>query len=221
MNAAMQVKRKRDSERGTSIIEFAVVSIVLIPLLFGVVAFGVNLGHTTQVIQISRDIGHLYAKGVDFSESGNQAIAINLATPMGLTSTSSTAGVIILSTIQQVYTADCSGAGLTGSSCSNNGKDVITNRIVIGGNSYSSQYGTPSSSLLDSEGDLSAGSNSSHGYLNDPSAVATGFSTLLSNAGLTLADNQVAYLCEAYFTTPDVSYLGGPASGGIYAKTIF
>jgi hypothetical protein len=98
---------------------------------------------------------------------------------------------------------------------------VITNRIVIGNSSYTSQYGTPSSSLIDSQGDLSTGSSSTHGYLNDSSAVATGFSNLLTAAGLTLADNQVAYLSEAYFTTPDVSYLGGPASGGVYAKTIF
>src|SRR5579884_4342266 len=127
MNAAMQVKRKRDSERGTSIIEFAVVSIVLIPLLFGVVAFGVNLGHTTQVIQISRDVGHMYAKGVDFSLPGNQNIVVNLATPMGMTSTTAGNGVVILSRIQQVYTSDCTANGLSGGSCSNNGADVIVN----------------------------------------------------------------------------------------------
>src|SRR5579884_3035642 len=86
MNAAMQVKRKRDSERGTSIIEFAVVSVVLIPLLFGVVAFGVNLGHATQVIQICRDAGHLYAKGLDLSTAASQAVIVNIASPMGMTS---------------------------------------------------------------------------------------------------------------------------------------
>jgi hypothetical protein len=163
----------------------------------------------------------LYSKGVDFSQSSNKQIIVNLATPMGMTSATAGSGVVILSTIQQVYPADCTAAGISGGSCTNSGKDVITNRIVIGNSSYTSQYGTPSSSLIDSQGDLSTGSSSTHGYLNDSSAVATGFSNLLTAAGLTLADNQVAYLSEAYFTTPDVSYLGGPASGGVYAKTIF
>src|SRR5579884_623607 len=173
-----QTMRKKN-ERGTSIIEFAVVSTVLIPLLFGIVSLGVNLGHTTQVIQISRDAGHLYSKGVDFSQSSNKQIIVNLATPMGMTSATAGSGVVILSTIQQVYPADCTAAGISGGSCTNSGKDVITNRIVIGNSSYTSQYGTPSSSLIDSLGDLSTGSSSTHGYLNDSSAVATGFSNLI------------------------------------------
>lgn len=215
-------KRQRRRQRGTSIIEFAIVSIVLIPMVFGVVAFGVNLGHTTQVIQISRDAGHLYANGVDFSQSSNQDIVVNIASPMGMTSRTAGRGVVILTRVQQVYTSDCSAAGLSGSACSNSGKDVITNRIVIGNSSaFNSNFGTPSSSMLDSQGNVRAGTSSANGYLNDPTAVATGMASMLSNAGMTPSQGQSIYVSEAYFNTPDVSYLGGPASGGVYAKTLF
>jgi len=216
---------RRTKERGTSIIEFAIVSTVLIPLIFGVVALGVNLGHTTQVIQISRDAGRLYAKGVDMSESVNQNIVATIAQPMGMTSTTTGNGVVILSKIQQVSSTDCSNGNLSGSACSNNGQYVIVNRIVIGNSSYTSKYGTPNSSLIGSNGDVASGGKSgtrtTQGYLNDPSAVASGFDSLMSTAGASLDAGQYAYLSEAYFVTPDVSYLGGPAAGGVYAKTVF
>jgi len=205
-------KRKRENQRGNAILEFAMVSIVLFPLLLGVVSLGVNLGHTTQTIQICRDAGHMYAKGVDFSQSGNQQVIVDIASPMGITSATAGTGVVILSQIMQVYQDECTAAGVT--SCSNLGSNVVINRIVIGNSTYTSHYATPNPSLIDSSGNIGTGTNTTNGYLNDSSVV-------VANLGTTLSEGQIVYLSEAYFSTPDVSYLGGPASGGVYATTFF
>src|SRR5262249_17383136 len=43
-----------------------------IAVLFGTVAIGTNLTRTIQVVQISRDLGNMYAQGTDFSATGMQ-----------------------------------------------------------------------------------------------------------------------------------------------------
>ena len=53
---------------GGSAIEFVFVSLVLVPLFLGTGAVGVNLIRTLQTIQLARDIGHMYARGIDFSQ---------------------------------------------------------------------------------------------------------------------------------------------------------
>lgn len=204
--------RKRS---GHAILEFAVVSIVLIPLFFGMVGVGVNMGRMVQAVQVSRDAGHLYAKGVDLSQSANQNIIVNLATGIGMTATGGN-GVMILSQLSRIYQADCDAAGLS-NSCSNLGQVVFIGRIVIGNAGLSlSRFATPPSSIVNSSGNIGAAD-----YLTNPSDVATGFASVLSGAGLTLNQGDVVYLAETYFSTPDLSFLGTQASQGVYARSIF
>jgi hypothetical protein len=190
-------------------------SIVIIPLLFGTVGVGVNMGTMVQAVQVSRDVAHMYARGVDFSQTANQNIAITLAPNSNITTTGGN-GVLILSQITQVYQADCNAAGLTGT-CTNLGQTVFTNRIVIGNSSLtSSRYGTPAPAIVDSAGNLAAAD-----YLTNPTAVATGFSAVLTASGYTLGDGDVVYLSETYLSTPNLSFLGTQASNGVYAQSIF
>jgi hypothetical protein len=209
--------RRKQSQKGNALIELAVVSIVIIPLFFGTVGLGINLGHMNQAVQISRDTGHMYAKGVDFSQASNQNLIVNLALGTGIT-TNGGNGVVILSQIVQIYQADCQAAGYTNAQCTNLGKLVFTNRIVIGNSSLRvSNYGTPNSGIVNSSGNLAAAD-----YLTNSSAVLTGsFSSELTAAGLTLSDGAIAYLTELYLSTPDISYLGTVGSGGVYAKAVF
>src|ERR1700675_2262536 len=104
-------KRNRN-ERGNGLLEFAAVSIVVIPLFFGMVGAGIQLGRMNEAVQICRDSAHMYARGVDFSQVGNQNILVSLATGSGMTVSGGT-GVIVMSQIIQVYQADCTAAGLT------------------------------------------------------------------------------------------------------------
>src|SRR5580700_11540091 len=104
--------KPRGNEKGNALLEFAAVSIVVIPLFFGMVGPGVQLGRMNEAVQICRDAAHMYARGVDFSQVANQNILVNLATGTGMTVNGGN-GVVIMSQIVEVYQADCTAAGLT------------------------------------------------------------------------------------------------------------
>src|SRR5579862_8902535 len=149
-------------ERGNALLEFAAVSIVVIPLFFGMVAAGIQLGRMNEAVQICRDAAHMYARGVDFSQVANQNILVNLATGTGMT-VSGGNGVIVMSQIVKVYQADCTAAGLTAGQCSNLGQLVFANRLVTGNSGLrASNYGTPTSSLIDAQGNIAASDYLTH-----------------------------------------------------------
>jgi hypothetical protein len=54
-----QPSPRRRRQRGNELIEFALVATLLLPLLFGTVVVGLNLGRSIQVTQVSRDTGHM------------------------------------------------------------------------------------------------------------------------------------------------------------------
>jgi hypothetical protein len=167
-----------------------------------------------QTVQVSRDTAHMYARGIDFSQTANQNIAVALAPNSGMTTTGGN-GVIVLSQIRQVYLADCTAAAVAG--CTNLGQAVFSNQIVIGNSALSaSRFGTPPPAIVDSTGNIAASD-----YLTNTADVATGFSSVLSAAGLTLADGDVVYMSETYLSTPNLSFLGTQASNGVYARSIF
>jgi len=200
---------------GNALLELAVVSIVIIPLFFGMVGVGINMGQMNQALEIGRDTGHMYARGIDFSQSANQSIIVQLARGTGMTATGGNA-VAILSQISYIYQADCTAAGLSTGQCTNLNQYVFTNRIVVGNTSLrASNYGTPSASIVNSSGNIS-----STNYLKNSTAVAN-VSADLTAAGLTLNDGDIVWLTEFYLSTPDISYLGSPGSLGVYTKAYF
>ena len=209
-------KLKRN-EQGSALLEFAAVSIVVIPLFFGMVGAGIQLGRMNEAVQICRDAAHMYARGVDFSLTNNQNILVSLATGSGMTVNGGN-GVVIMSQIIQVYQADCTAAGLAAGQCTNLNQLVFVNRLVTGNSGLrSSNYGTPPSALVNSEGNIADSD-----YLTKPSLVVTGgLANEFTNSGLTLNDGDIAYLTEFYESTPDLSFLGTGGSGGVYAKAVF
>ena len=209
--------RQKRNEKGNALLEFAAVSIVVIPLFFGMVGAGIQLGRMNEAVQICRDAAHMYARGVDFSQTANKNILVALATGSGMTVAGGN-GVVIMSQVTKIYLADCTAAGLTSGQCTNLNQLVFINRIVTGNSGLrSSNYGTPLASLVNSQGNIAASD-----YLTKPSAVLTGsMVTELSDAGLVLNDGDVAYVTEYYQSTPDLSFLGTSGSGGVYAKAIF
>jgi Flp pilus assembly protein TadG len=210
----MRASRNRH-EKGNAIIEFGLSMLILIPILFGTVSFGINLGNVLQSTQIARDMGHMYAQGVDFSLAQNQNIAVNLVQGLGGMTTTAGNGVLVLSQVVEVYQADCAAAGFTVGQCTNLGSRVFTNRIVIGNNGLrTSDFGTPTGVTISSKGNIS-GSD----YLTKGTDVVSGF----TDSVLPQADGQVAYVVEAYFSTPSLAFLGGFSNdtGGVYSRAIF
>ena len=204
-------------EEGNGLLEFAAVSIVVIPLFFGMVGAGIELGRMNEAVQICRDAGHMYGRGVDFSQVSNQNILVSLAAGTGMTVNSGN-GVFIMSQVIQVYPADCANAGLSTSQCSNVNQLVFVNRLVTGNAGLrASNYGTPPSNLVNSYGNIAASD-----YLTKSSLVLTGsFASELTASGLVLNDGDVAYLTEFYESMPDLSFLGASNSSGVYTKSVF
>src|SRR5580693_2089432 len=161
-------RKLKRREEGNALLEFAAVSIVVIPLFFGMVGAGIQLGRMNEAVQICRDAGHMYARGVDFSQTANQNILASLALGTGMTATGGNA-VVIMSQISQIYSADCTAAGLTSGECTNLGQLVFINQLVTGNASLrASNYGTPPSGMVNSLGNISAAN-----YLTVASLVAT------------------------------------------------
>jgi hypothetical protein len=145
--------------RGVSTIEFALGLMVLVPLVLGTGAIGINLIKTLQTIQLARDAGHMYARGVDFSQSGNVNILVKLGSSIGLQATGGNA-VVILTAITYVDANTClAGTGAT--SCPNINQWVFAQRQYIGNSTLrTSNLGSPLTSgpngvTLDATGSIS------------------------------------------------------------------
>ena len=125
--------------RGAACIEFAFITMALIPLLLGTGAAGINMILTLQTIQLARDAGHMYARGLDFSQAGNKTVLANVGKTLGLSTTKDTgSAVVILSALTYVDDATCVAAGAAdaqghaNSNCTNFGQWVFAQRLTIG-----------------------------------------------------------------------------------------
>jgi len=141
---------KRRTNRGVSYIEFAFSLLVLSPMLLGTGVTGINMIRTLQTVQLARDAGHMYARGVDFSQPGNQTILVNLGANLGLSGTAGQGtAVVILSELTYVDDNTCAAAGAAtngvhNGSCTNYGYWVFQQRIEIGNTSTrTSNFGSP------------------------------------------------------------------------------
>jgi len=141
---------KRRRARGVSTIEFAFSLLVLVPLFLGTGVTGINMIRSLQTVQLARDAGHMYARGVDFSQTGNQTILVNLGANLGLSATAgSGTAVVILSELTYVDDNTCAAAGAAtngvhNSTCTNYGDWVFEQRIELGNTGIrNSNYGSP------------------------------------------------------------------------------
>jgi hypothetical protein len=141
---------RRQKTRGVEILEFSFITLVLLPLILGTSAVGLNMIWTLQTVQVARDAGHMYAKGTDFSLPGNQTILTNLGGNLGLTTNTSTSkALVILSTVTYIDKAMCASAGKVDANgeplnCTNYQKWVFTQRLNIGKTGMrTSNYSSP------------------------------------------------------------------------------
>jgi hypothetical protein len=199
-------------ERGASAIEFAFSCLVLMPLLLGGLSVGFNLVRATQVAQFARDAGHLYAYGIDFTQSSAQQMLVKLATGLNFALSGGT-GEVILSTVLMVGPNDCTAGGLQANtgSCPNLNQAVHTRWYKAGNTSlYNSTFGTPTTA------DPTTGIISSSSFLRDSSARANGVTSLM-----TLSASQSIFLTEVYFSSSDYNITGFLTGNGVYARAIF
>jgi len=211
MKAMLSSRRRRNA--GSSTIEFVLIaSLFLVPLLLGLFSIGFGLIRDMQGVQLTRDVGHMWARGVDFSTQANQdLLATRLAQGLSLVSNSSNVtggttgnGVVVLSIYTNIGAAQCT-------SCNNVGHTVLVKRIVIGNyNKFTSTYGTPDASLINQT------TGAIQNYSQDPSARADNFDNVLA-----LNPGEIAYFAESYFTSPDLALPGMFPGLAAYSNAVF
>jgi hypothetical protein len=198
---------------GGALMEFSFSSLFWVPLILGTIVLGLNLSRALRVTQLCRDAGHMYAYGVDFSQSGNKNLLLRLANGLNITAAGGN-GVIVFSTITYIAGSDCTAGGLAANSsqCPNLNFMVFTKRLVIGNAALKpSAFGTPNAADMDSSGSIPSSK-----FLKDATTRATGFSSLI-----TIASGQYAYVSEAYFSSPDYDWSGFLTGTGVAARNIF
>lgn len=197
------------NQRGNTIVEFALVSMFLIPLLLGTVNVGMNLSRSIQVTQVSRDAGHMYVRFVDFSLDANKDIVVRLAQGLGMTRDGGN-GEVTLSKVLFVGELECQAGGFETWECPNYGYPVITQRQTIGNPDLAqSALGDPPAELMDPAGDIAD-------YLTEVSVRASNFNNILQ-----LQDGEFAYVSEAFFSSPEFDFPGFFENTSVYARTIF
>jgi len=199
--------RKRN-ERGNVYVEFALVaSFFFVPLILGLITVGIAVLRNFQVNQLTRDVGHMMAKGVDFSQQSNQNLVANdLANGLSLqansgnvTGSSSGGGVLVLS-IFRYLPSSCG--------CANAGHVVVTERIVIGNNSlYTTPFGSPASIN---------GSGNVQNYTTDTGARADNVLSVIS-----IASGGLAYMTEGDFSFTDLGVVGFITHLGAFNRAVF
>ncbi len=205
MRIARQSKKR--TQGGHSLIDFALVSMFLVPIMLATISVGFNTSRAIQVTTVTRDAANMYARWVDFSLSANRNLLVRLAAGLDMTDTGGN-GVIILSKVTYIASSDCTGAGLTTAQCTNMNQYVIINRIVVGNASFkTSAFGTPGN--LSANGDVV-------GYLTDTSARATNFGNVLN-----LASGQFAFMAEGFFKGLSWSVPGSNVGNLISRRYIF
>jgi hypothetical protein len=220
---------RRSRQSGSTIAELALVLPLISVLFFGTTSLGIMIGRYVQAVQVTRDVCHMYSNGVDFTQPVPRNIVTQrLASGTGMTDTGGN-GVIILSKVSTVYLADCNAAGYSSAQCVNQNQPVFVNRVYIGNQSLrSSAFGTPSSSILGSQGNIPA---SVYMRNTDSSVRANGFESVYGEAvrratGVAPAppamqQGEVACVAEGYFQYPDISFLQRNSASGAFRRFIF
>lgn len=210
MRNSVTLRRKR-SERGNSLIEFSLVIVFLLPIMFGVFSVGMSLTKSVQASVVARDAGSMFMRYVDFSTSPNKQLIVRIARGLGMTETGGN-GTVILTQIMKAGAGQCVPPYANTASCPNFNRHVIIKRIVIGNATLvTSSFGTPASGIITADGTILA-----NNYLANSSARADAFDAVMN-----LGDGEFAFVAEAYFLTPELDLPGYRTNTYVYQRSIF
>jgi len=231
------MRRKKSSQQGQEIIEFAMVALLFVPLLAGSFITGMNLIRSIQVNHVCRDLADMYIHGADFSTYSMQSLAKRLAAGLKLeigssfsgnqASNTSNTGNGLVTVSQIMYVGPTTGtncASVGAGNCTNHDKFVFLQRIQFGNGALAtanpSSFGNPTSTVT------------AYGVVLNPLTVA---GAALPNANQTkmnalwqvsgngrtpLVDGQTMYVVETYFNSPDLA-IGKSDGGGVYARYFY
>jgi hypothetical protein len=213
-------RAKNPRERGSFLMESALVSWTLLFMLMGCFQMGVMLIRAIQAGEVCRNANVLQVRGVDLSQSQNQQILLRTGPYLGMntagswTPSTTGSGVVYLSKVYMVGPLECSNGVSnfdgTISTCPNLGSYVIQMRITIGNtNKGSSVVGNPS----DTPG--------TNGYLTD-NQVCTNTANVAQHfpAIVSLAQDQYTWVAEIFADSTNFNLFNMMAAPTIYMRNI-
>lgn len=187
-------RRAKPRQRGGAFIEMTLATIFLfIPLLVGLVVVGLATINRVQLEQITRDVGIMHARGIDFTLAQNKLLFNKLtqgSTFVGnnVSDNATFNGTMVISTVRKLGAAECA------SGCANQGFPVVTYRVVLGNPAlYTSWLANPAS--IASNGKV-------NNYKNDGSARASTLETLMP----AMLSGEEAFVAEGFMITPGISF---------------
>lgn len=202
---------RRIRSKGSSLLEFALVIIVLVPLFFGTFSIGMSLTRTVQASVISRDAGAMFMRYVDFTQDSNKDLLLRLSNGFNITRTGGN-GLIIMTQITFIGAIQCAQGGLSTGACPNFNHPVVVKRVTVGNASvYTTRFGNPTPAIIQGDGSITLAN-----YLSNTTARATNLSPILS-----LNPGEYAYVAEAYFRTPELDLPGYRSDTYVYQRNIF
>jgi hypothetical protein len=229
------MRNRQRNQKGQEILEFAIFSVLMVPLFLWMVVAGLNLIRANQVNSICRDLTDMYIHGADFSTYTYQQLAQRLATGLGLQigssfsgnsyNNSSNGGNGLITAAQIMYvgaTTDSNCVAVTAALCANHDSFVYIQRIQFGEATLNTSFaGTPSASMsISSSGNVQNFLTDTNAAL--PTQAQSDMKARWQNhaSGTTpLVDGQVIYMVETYFKTMDFSF--GTGVQGVYARYFF
>lgn len=210
-----RIRTRQAPQAGSVMIEFAISMSILIPLFFGMLLAGMTAGRGIQAMQFTRDLGHMYGLGVDFSQTLAQNTVTTLA--QGLDTTATGSGVVIFSQIKLIDQSECT-ANLITSGC-RVGSYAFSHRLTLGNPSLRpSNFGAPDATLVDTRGNIAPTA-----YLVNPAAGASNVGSGSSAMLPTVPPGSQVWICESYFALPAFQFLNafGIPINGIYSVVYF
>ncbi len=234
----MATARRKRSQSGQELIEFALIALLLASLLLGSFVTGMNLVRSIQANQSCRDLTDMYIHGADFSTYSMQQLAQRLIGGLNLQLGGSFAGNndantgnggnVLVTVTQLMYvgaTTDPNCVSVGANNCANHDSFVYTQRIQFGNGSLATQnpstLGNPSTSAISGSGIIQNPLTDSGAKL--PSGAQSsmqGLWQVTGNGRAPLQDGQISYVVELYAQSPDLT-LGSFAGGGVYARYFF
>jgi len=206
---------RRKNQKGTSVLEFALIVWPTVLMLMGVVVVGNELGIAVQAGQVCRDADSMYVRGVDFSLSGNQAELAQIAANLNLQTTNSGNGLVTISKVTFIPdpSSSCGVPTDSGYSTCTSGQYRLAQRTIFGNTSLpGTQFPTAGAVTYDSDNNVVNYSD----YTNGTGATINNFQTTL-----VLYPGQFSYIAETYFQIPNLSLPGFQSNPGIYSVAFF
>lgn len=207
-------------ERGSFLMETALVSWMLLFLLMGAFQMGIMLIRAIQAGEVCRNGNVLQARGVDMSLSQNQQILLRTGPYLGINAPGSWlpsttgSGVIYLSKVYMVGPLECSNgiADFDGTvaTCPNLGSYVIQMRLTIGNTGKgASVIGNPSDTPA------------SNGYLTD-NQICTNSGNIAQNFPgiITLSQDSYTWVAEVFADSTNYNLFSMMRAPTIYMRNI-